>query len=66
MKVLATNDDGIHSPGLWAVAEALQDIAEVVVVAPDREQSGVGTAITLSRPIRAMEVTPMVDGQAFV
>ena len=62
MKILATNDDGIHSPGLWAVVEALQDMAEVVVVAPDREQSGVGTAISLNQPIRAAEVVPKIDG----
>ncbi|MDA0988013.1 MAG: 5'/3'-nucleotidase SurE [Chloroflexi bacterium] len=62
MKILAINDDGVYAPGLWAVVEALQDVAEVVVVAPDREQSGVGTAITLSRPIRATEVVPLVDG----
>ncbi len=62
MRILATNDDGIHSPGLWAVVEALRDMAEVVVVAPDREQSGVGTAITLSQPIRATEVVPQANG----
>jgi 5'-nucleotidase len=62
LKILVTNDDGIHSPGLWAAAEALRDLAEVVVVAPDREQSGVGTAITLSQPIRVTEVVPLADG----
>ena len=62
MRILAVNDDGIYSPGIWAVVEALKDIAEVIVVAPDREQSGVGTAITLSHPIRASQVTPMIDG----
>ena len=62
MKILAVNDDGVYSPGLWAAVEALRDVAEVVVVAPDREQSGVGTAITLSQPIRAREVVPLVSG----
>jgi 5'-nucleotidase len=64
LKILAINDDGVYSPGLWAVVEALQDVAkaEVVVVAPDREQSGAGTAITLSQPLRAKEVVPLVDG----
>ena len=62
LRILATNDDGINSPGLWAVVEAVRDLAEVVVVAPDREQSGVGTAITLSQPVRAAEVVPQVVG----
>jgi len=62
MKVLATNDDGVNSPGLWAVVEALRDMAEVVVVAPDRDQSGVGPSLTLRSPVRATEVAPAVDG----
>lgn len=67
MKALVTNDDGIHAPGLWQAVEALAQVAEVVVVAPDREQSGVGTAITLRNPLRATEVPPRVPGvEAFV
>ncbi|MBI4282334.1 MAG: 5'/3'-nucleotidase SurE [Chloroflexi bacterium] len=62
MRILATNDDGIYSPGLWAAVEALRDVGEVVVVAPDREQSGIGTAITLGQPVRATEVVPLVEG----
>ena len=62
MKILVTNDDGIAAPGLWALAEELQSIAEVVVVAPDREQSGVGTSVTLHQPLRVRSVKPMVDG----
>jgi len=62
MKILVTNDDGVNSPGLWAVVDALCDMAEVVVVAPDRDQSGVGTALTLRAPVRATKVTPFVDG----
>jgi 5'-nucleotidase len=62
LKILAINDDGIYSPGLWAAVEALKDFANVTVVAPDREQSGVGTAITLSQLIRATEVVPLVSG----
>lgn len=52
MKILVTNDDGMHSRGLWAAAEALAEVGDVTVVAPDREQSGVGTSITIRRPIR--------------
>jgi 5'-nucleotidase len=62
MKILVTNDDGIYAPGLWAAVEALAGMAEVVVVAPDREQSGTGTAVTLNEPIRAVEIVPMVEG----
>ncbi len=51
-RILISNDDGIHSPGLHALARALQGLGELWVVAPDREQSAVGHAITLSEPIR--------------
>jgi 5'-nucleotidase len=50
--ILATNDDGIHAPGLGALAEALAPLGDVYVVAPDREQSAVGHALTLHRPLR--------------
>jgi len=63
--ILVTNDDGIHSPGLHALAERLAEIARVVVVAPDRERSAVGHALTLHSPLRAEEIRPdcfAVDG----
>jgi 5'-nucleotidase len=50
--ILVTNDDGIHAAGLSALADALAEIGEVHVVAPDREQSAVGHALTLHRPLR--------------
>ncbi|MBI1958873.1 MAG: 5'/3'-nucleotidase SurE [Candidatus Rokubacteria bacterium] len=50
--ILVTNDDGIHAAGLQALAAALEDLGEVYVVAPDREQSAVGHALTLHRPLR--------------
>jgi len=50
--ILVTNDDGIHAQGLGALAEALASLGEVFVVAPDREQSAVGHALTLHRPLR--------------
>ena len=40
--ILFTNDDGIASPGLWAVVEAFYDIGDVLVVAPREQQSGMG------------------------
>jgi 5'-nucleotidase len=55
MRVLLCNDDGIHAPGLAALAAEIKKIAEVTIVAPDREQSAVGHAITLSDPLRVNE-----------
>jgi 5'-nucleotidase len=52
MRILISNDDGIQSPGLHALVKALAGWGEIWVVAPDREQSAVGHAITLSEPIR--------------
>jgi 5'-nucleotidase len=54
--ILATNDDGIHASGLGALADALAPLGEVYVVAPDREQSAVGHALTLHRPLRVDRV----------
>ncbi len=50
--ILVTNDDGIHAAGLAALAAALASVGDVYVVAPDREQSAVGHALTLHRPLR--------------
>lgn len=61
MRILLTNDDGINSPGLWRAAAALREVGEVFVCAPDREQSGVGTAVSLQSPIRASSVASQVD-----
>jgi len=54
--ILVTNDDGIFSPGILALAEELQSIGEVVVVAPSKQQSAVGHAITISTAIHKQEV----------
>ncbi len=54
--ILVTNDDGIHAAGLAALAAALAPLGEVYVVAPDREQSAVGHALTLHRPLRVERV----------
>ena len=62
MRILLTNDDGINAPGLWAAAKALKEVGKVIVVAPDREQSGIGTAVTLHQPIRVFEVRPQIRG----
>lgn len=62
MRILVTNDDGIFAEGLWTLVRELKNIADVVVVAPDREMSAIGTAVSLHQPVRARKVTPMVDG----
>ena len=54
--IFVTNDDGIESPGLTALAQALESIDEVYIVAPDRERSAIGMAITLNHPLRAKQV----------
>ena len=55
-RILITNDDGIFSQGIRRLASALGEIAEVFVVAPDREQSAMGHALTLSRPLRMQKI----------
>lgn len=65
MLILVTNDDGIHSPGLRALADGLARLGRVVVVAPDRERSAVSHSLTLHAPLRAEEIQPdyfAVDG----
>jgi len=54
--ILVTNHDGVHAPGLAALASALDELGDVYVVAPDREQSAVGHALTLHRPLRVTTV----------
>jgi 5'-nucleotidase len=60
LRILVTNDDGITARGLWALVRELRRIAEVVVVAPDRDQSGIGTAVTLHHPVRVSPMPPEV------
>ncbi|MBI2868933.1 MAG: 5'/3'-nucleotidase SurE [Chloroflexi bacterium] len=62
MRILVTNDDGILSGGLWALAKELKRIASVTIVAPDREQSAIGTAVTLRQSLKVQKVTPLVPG----
>jgi 5'-nucleotidase len=64
MRILITNDDGVHFHGLWTLVEELAPRHQVTVIAPDREQSGVGTAISLHRIIRARAVPSPVAGVA--
>jgi 5'-nucleotidase len=64
-RILVTNDDGIHSEGIIALAEALRPLGEVVLVAPLTEASAIGHALTLRRPLRIETFGPnryAVDG----
>jgi 5'-nucleotidase len=63
--ILVTNDDGIHAPGLVALAEAVRPLGDVLVVAPHQESSAIGHALTLRRPLRLDQHGPgryAVDG----
>jgi len=55
-KILVTNDDGYSSFGLIAMAEALQTIGDVTVVAPEQDMSGVGHSISIKQPVRVAQV----------
>ena len=54
--ILITNDDGITAPGIHALVDAVRDLGQVIVVAPDSPQSGMGHAITIGDPLRLNKV----------
>lgn len=58
MRILVSNDDGIHSEGIQALEETLRSVGEVYTVAPDRERNAVSHALTLHRPLRIDEIAP--------
>ena len=58
--ILVTNDDGVHAPGIKALAAALVPLGEVYVVAPDREVSACAQSLTLKHPLRADRVADKV------
>jgi len=62
MRILITNDDGIYSPGIAALAKVAQQFGEVRIVAPDVEQSSMGHAITHSRPLTIKKSPIAFDG----
>jgi 5'-nucleotidase len=65
MRILLSNDDGYQAPGLTLLAEHLLELAEVVVVAPERDRSGSSNSLTLELPIRARQMAngfTAVDG----
>ncbi len=61
MNILVTNDDGIDAPGLQSLAEAMQEMGQVTVVAPDHNWSACGHVKTMDKPLRVKPV-PFVNG----
>ncbi len=51
MRILLSNDDGYFAPGIAVLAEALQGLGEIIVVAPERDRSGASNSLTLDRPL---------------
>jgi 5'-nucleotidase len=62
MKILVTNDDGVHADGLWTLVRELKKIGDIAVVAPDGERSAIGTAVTLFEPLHVSEFCAPEDG----
>lgn len=60
--ILVTNDDGITAPGILSLVNAVKDLGQVVVVAPDKPQSGMGHAITIGVPLRLNRVKDLFEG----
>src|ERR1700712_364330 len=60
--ILITNDDGITAPGIRNLVEAVAGLGQLVVVAPDKPQSGMGHAITIGVPLRLNKVEDMFEG----
>ena len=62
LKILVSNDDGVNAEGLKVLVKRLKEMADVVVVAPDREQSAVGTSMTVRLPIKLHQAAPLAKG----
>lgn len=58
VKILLSNDDGVYAQGLHTLADALRDLAEIVIVAPDRNRSGASNSLTLEQPLRVSLIAP--------
>lgn len=63
--ILITNDDGITAPGIRNLVEAVKDLGKIVVVAPDKPQSGMGHAITIGHPLRLQQTDPFDGIEAY-
>ncbi len=64
LRILVTNDDGVNSPGIIALARSMAKLGEVVVVAPDRERSAIGHGLTFFHPVRLRSMG-LADGISF-
>lgn len=64
-KILVVNDDGITAPGIRTLVEAMKELGDVLVVAPDKPQSGMGHAITVNDPLRMHPVNDYHDVEAY-
>ncbi|HIJ89250.1 MAG: 5'/3'-nucleotidase SurE [Desulfobulbaceae bacterium] len=63
--ILVTNDDGVRAPGLAVLAKALEAVGQIVIVAPDQDNSAASHSLTMKRPLRVKELGPnrySVDG----
>jgi len=60
--ILITNDDGVTAPGIRNLVEAVKDLGKIVVVAPDKPQSGMGHAITIGNPLRLHPMHHLFEG----
>ena len=63
--ILVTNDDGVAAPGLLALTQAMRELGETSVLAPDRNWSGGGHVKTINRPLRVREVQLADNTNAF-
>ena len=62
LNILVTNDDGVLADGLWALVQELKETGTITVVAPDRDQSGVGTSVTFRHPLRLNKIKSPIKG----
>ena len=64
-KILITNDDGIHAPGLRYLIEAMRTLGDIFIVAPDKPQSGMAHAVTIQTPLRIHEIANVPGYQEY-
>lgn len=62
MNILVTNDDGIKSPGIWQLAEAMNRLGHTIIIAPDKEQSATGTSVSLRSTTKITEASSSIPG----
>ena len=63
--ILITNDDSVNAPGIRALVEAVKGLGKIIVVAPDKPQSGMGHAITIGHPLRLQKVNLFEGVEAY-